>query len=166
MELFDFALALVLEHEGGYVNDPADPGGETYLGISARAHPDAWSNGRPSHEQVRSIYLNEYWLAADCSKLQPCVAVFLFDTAVNMGVRQAVQLLQRALRVKDDGIMGPVTRAAANKADPAHILPSFASERLAHYAALAGWQRFGRGWSTRTVKTAMASAKIEAEVAA
>jgi lysozyme family protein len=161
MQLFDLALELVLEHEGGYVNDPKDPGGETIYGISRRAHPDAWRNGTPSKDQAAQIYLNDYWLAADCPELQPAVAVFLFDTAVNVGVRQSVRLLQRALRVTDDGILGPITRGAANKADPAELLPRLAAERLAHYAALSTWQRFGRGWSKRTVQVAMACALIQ-----
>lgn len=161
MQLFDFALDLVLEHEGGYVNDPQDPGGETIYGISRRAHPEAWRNGVPSKDQAAEIYRNDYWLAADCPELQPAVAVFLFDTAVNVGVRQSIRLLQRALRVTDDGILGPITRGAANKADPAQLVPRLAAERLAHYAALSTWQRFGRGWSKRTVQVAMACALIQ-----
>lgn len=159
-DVFELALGLVLEHEGGYVNDPADPGGETIYGISRRAHPAAWANGAPSVRQAAAIYRADYWDPIRCDELPAGLAVFLFDTAVNVGCRQAARLLQRVLRVTDDGVIGPMTIKAARAAEQDGLLSRLAAERLAHYAALSTWQRFGRGWSARTVATAMACAQL------
>lgn len=153
--VFDRALDIVLEHEGGYVNDPRDPGGETYRGISRRAHPEAWSDGRPTDEQVRQIYLHDYWLEAHCEALQPAIAVYLFDTAVNVGVSRAVKLLQRAAGVKEDGVIGPVTIGAVNGAKQAELLGLFAAERIRFYAGLSNWALYGRGWAKRAVMVAL-----------
>ncbi len=77
MNLFDYALNLVLKHEGGYVTDPADPGGETIYGISRRHHPEAWATGRPSKAQASLIYRRDYWDRLRCDELPAPVAVLL-----------------------------------------------------------------------------------------
>jgi lysozyme family protein len=87
------------------------------------------------------------------------VAVGVFDMAVNAGNRTAVRLLQRAVRVTDDGIIGPVTLAAVNSAKPDALAVLYAAERLMHYAAIPGWQRYGRGWSSRVIETTLEGVK-------
>lgn len=149
MKLFDFALELVLKHEGGYVNDPADPGGETIYGISRRHHPEAWANGRPSKAQASLIYHRDYWVRLRCDELPAPVAVFLFDTAVNCGNRRAVQMLQRAISVKDDGAIGPVTIGRCFTMDPHRITEQLADQRMDHYRSLSTFVRFGKGWTRR-----------------
>lgn len=85
---FDQALQFVLEREGGYVNDPADPGGETNLGISKKAYPNIdIRNLTP--ELAGILYKRDYWDAAGCDSLTPGMALVVFDTAVNCGVTRA-----------------------------------------------------------------------------
>lgn len=85
---FDQALKFVLEREGGYVNDAADPGGETNLGISKRAYPNLdIRNLTP--ELAGMIYRSDYWNAAGCDALTPGMALVVFDSAVNVGVARA-----------------------------------------------------------------------------
>lgn len=149
MNIFDYALDFVLEHEGGYVNDPKDPGGETIYGISRRAHPEAWAGGRPTKATAATIYRRDYWAACRCDELPPAVAVVLFDTAVNCGNKAAVRMLQRALNVKDDGVLGPVTIGRCKGMDQHVIASQLADQRIAHYRALATFPRFGKGWLRR-----------------
>lgn len=149
MNLFDFALNLVLKHEGGYVNDPADPGGETIYGISKRHHPEAWANGRPTKAQASLIYRRDYWDRLHCDELPAPVAVLLFDTAVNCGNKRAVQFLQRAISVADDGALGPVTIGRCQTMDAHTIAQQLAEQRMAHYRGLSTFGRFGKGWSRR-----------------
>jgi len=104
---------IVVGHEGGYVNDPHDPGGETIWGITKRDHPGAWANGRPTLEMAREIYRKQYWIPAGCDDLPDGYDLLTFDSAVNQGVRPAVLMLQKALRVKIDGVVGPQTVMAA-----------------------------------------------------
>lgn len=149
MDLFNFAVELVLKHEGGYVNDPQDPGGETIYGISRRHHPEAWEHGRPTKAQAEEIYRRDYWVRLRCDELPPPVAVFLFDTGVNCGNRRAVQMLQRAISVKDDGFIGPVTMERCHTIDAHTIVQQLADQRMDHYRSLATFHRFGKGWSRR-----------------
>lgn len=90
----DFAAAVefVLRHEGGYVNDPSDPGGETKYGISKRAYPSL-NIAALTREQAVAIYERDYWRASGAPSLPMPLALVVFDTAVNMGVTRARQLL-------------------------------------------------------------------------
>lgn len=92
---FNAALEFALRWEtggdmvnGGYTNDPADPGGETKWGISKRSHPQLDIRNL-SLDEAKMIYYNEYWLKAECDKLEFKSAVAVFDTAVNCGVSRA-----------------------------------------------------------------------------
>lgn len=164
---FGRALAHVLAMEGGYTDDPADPGGPTNFGITlavyARSRSVAITAANRAAlihglqhiepEQVRAIYLNGYWLPAGCPDLPPPVALFHFDTAVNMGTGTAVRMLQTALGCSIDGEPGPRTQAAAAAADPGAILNAYAELRRRRYRSLTGFPRFGRGWLARVGKT-------------
>ena len=115
---FRAALAFVLRHEGGYVNDPDDPGGETKYGISKRAHPDLDIKNL-TETQAGEIYRRAYWDACGLD---------IFDAAVNLGPLQAKKLAQKAAGAAADGIWGPKTRAAfAARTDEALV------EMLCHY---------------------------------
>ncbi len=101
-ELFKKALQFVLNREGGFVNNPKDPGGATNKGITQNTY-NAWlkKNGRPARDvrtitdaEVKAIYYNNYWLAAGCHKMTPKFAVVCFDTAVNMGVGRVKPFLE------------------------------------------------------------------------
>ncbi len=85
---FKKAVKFVLQKEGGYVNHPADPGGETKYGISKRAYPDLNIKDL-TVEQAKEIYYRDYWLKAGCDEMDWPMSLVVFDTAVNMGVSRA-----------------------------------------------------------------------------
>jgi len=122
-ELFRLCLAHVLKAEGGYVNHPNDRGGATNMGITQKVY-DAVRDTKMiprrsvkeiTQAEVESIYANGYWNPAKCREFPPKVAAVLFDAAVNHGVGRAVRLLQRALDLKEDGAIGPITLKQASE---------------------------------------------------
>lgn len=143
--LFDRAVSAVLAHEGGYVNDPKDPGGETKFGISKRAYPNVDIAGLTLPAAL-AIYRRDYWDRIRADELPPDVAWVAFDTAVNMGVSQAVRLLQRAAGVTTDGVIGPKTVLAAKAPG---VAEKMARLRADIYRSLPTFSRFGRGWIRR-----------------
>ncbi len=143
--IFDRAVSAVLAHEGGYVNDPKDPGGETKFGISKRAYPQVDIAGLTLPAAV-AIYRRDYWDKIRGDELPPDVAWVAFDTAVNMGVAQAVRLVQKAAGVQPDGIIGPKTLAACKAPG---VAEKVAEMRRAIYRSLPTFSRFGRGWLRR-----------------
>lgn len=151
--IFDQAVGFVLldRIEGGYVNDARDPGGETNFGISKQAHPKENIKGLTRARAIE-IYKRDYWDAPGCDKLPPKLAVALFDCAVNQGAGIAPQLMQRALGVTADGIIGPVTIKAAAKADQDNTLIEFLGWRLRRYAFTANAATYMRGWSNRVLQ--------------
>lgn len=151
---FDEAFERLIGHEGGYVNDPNDPGGETRWGISKRQYPSLDIKNL-SLQTAKLIYLRDYWRAAGCEAVLGPVRFDLFDTAVNAGVRQAVVFLQKSLGVKADGILGPVTQLAARNADQAALHARFNGHRLDHLNNLSTWPHFGRGWAQRIAENLM-----------
>ena len=160
MSNFAKALEVVLHHEGGYVNHPSDPGGETIYGISRRSHPDVWAKGRPTLEDAKRIYHRDYWLPIKADAMPFPVALMVFDAAVNAGNRRAAILLQRALRVTADGSIGPVTLAAANRADTRTLVNHIAAERIVFNSGLSNWGSFGLGWSRRVVDVAITAVQL------
>jgi lysozyme family protein len=150
--IFAQAVGFVLkEHiEGGYVNDPRDPGGETNFGISKRSYPAVDIKGLTRDDAI-AIYKRDYWDACKCDDLPPEVAVAMFDCAVNQGNGAAKRLLQRALKVKSDGIIGPKTIAAAKRANALELVMDFLSWRLKRYANTANATTYMRGWSKRVL---------------
>lgn len=151
MYLFNTALHIVLKNEGGYVNDPSDPGGETYCGISRRAHPEAWVNGRPTDDQISDIYKTDYWDAMRCDELPSGLAICVFDFGVNAGNRRAIKALQRVTGATIDGVIGPNTIAAAN-ANP-NETTAYTVERILYYGSLTLFNIYGRGWTKRAIET-------------
>ena len=147
------ALDLVFEQEGGYVRDPHDPGGETNFGISKRAHPEIDIRNL-TRDKAAEVYRKRYWLPVYDRFKSPEVAAKVFSLAVNMGSRPAHRCLQRAIRgagqppVAVDGVIGPVTLAATDRADPAMLIASLRSEAACFYRSL-GKPRYLRGWENR-----------------
>ena len=101
---FDVAFEKLIGHEGGYVNDARDPGGETKYGISKRAYPDEDIAGI-TLEYAKQIYRRDYWDAVQAEYLPDAVRFDLFDAAVNSGVRQAVKWLQLAAKAEPDWLI-------------------------------------------------------------
>ena len=169
---FPAALALVLQHEGGFVNHPLDPGGPTKFGITletlARARKAA-----VSAEDVRNldqaeagaIYRRLYWNAVRADDLPAGLDLALFDFAVNAGTVRAARTLQSVLGCTADGIVGPATIAAAHARPVPAIVRALTRARLDHLARLPTWPVFGRGWRGRVLAveaTALRRARLAA----
>ena len=147
---FERAVDIILDLEGGYVDDPHDPGGRTNWGISQAAYPDM-DIANLTREQAKTLYRQDYWKPCKCDLMPWPWSLFVFDCAVNQGVKTAIRVLQRTLGVKDDGSIGPVTLAAVERAGSDRAL-RYMVARLMRYEALAGWDRYGNGWSYRLFK--------------
>lgn len=148
MTWFDQCFDKLISHEGGYVNDPRDPGGETQFGISKRAYPQLDIKAL-TLDAAKAIYKRDYWDRAQCDKLPPSVAYLLFDAAVNSGIGQAIRFLQRASGVADDGSIGPMTLAAVQRMDVETLAGRFLGQRLDFMTRLTTWDTFGKGWARR-----------------
>lgn len=158
---FDQAFVELLGHEGGYSNNPADPGGETNWGITvAVARENGYIGAMKDLDQsvAKAIYAKKYWLPA-FDQLPYPVAFQVFDAAVNSGVGQAVRWLQRAVGAADDGKLGPVTLQAAQAVDPLKLVLLFNAERLMFMTNLSTWGSFGKGWARRVANNLKKGAK-------
>jgi lysozyme family protein len=157
MDNFAPSLAHVLRSEGGFVNDPKDPGGATEEGVTQHQY-DLW---RIAHKQptrsvrfidpneVEAIYRRWYWDAVRADKLPHGVDYCVFDCAVNSGPHRAAEWLQLAAAVRADGQIGDVTISAVNAADPRRIIHGICTQRLAFLETLPTWPHFKNGWSAR-----------------
>jgi len=147
----------VLANEGGYSSNPADTGGATKFGISARLYPEL-DIATLTRDAAVKIYWSEWWLRFGFAQLPAAIAAKTFDLAVNIGASHAIECLQRALRacgspVTEDGKLGPATALASRRADPAALMAALRSELAAHYRMVASKQRCGadflKGWLNR-----------------
>ena len=151
MNWFDQCFDKLIASEGGYVNHPADPGGETNFGISKRSYPQVDIKNL-TRDAARQIYKRDYWDRAQCDKLPPTLAYLLFDCAVNSGIGQAIRFLQRALSVADDGVLGPQSIAAIQRMDSESLCARFLGQRLDFMTRLSTFEVFGKGWSRRVAE--------------
>jgi lysozyme family protein len=169
---FAACLAEVLVHEGGYVDHPADPGGATNLGIT-RATLAAFRGLAPAdlpkaevraltREEAGRIYQARFWQACSCGSLAPGLDLAVFDAAVNSGPARSARWLQQTLAVRVDGIVGPVTLAAARARPAAELVLGHLRRRRAFLVRLKTWPTFGRGW-TRRLDAVEAAALAAAE---
>lgn len=151
--IFDQAVAFVLHDqiEGGYVNDPRDPGGETKFGISKRSYPREDIKNL-TRDRAIEIYKRDFWDSNRCDELPPKLAIAMFDAAINQGAGAARPLLQRTLGVAADGIIGPVTLKAADQADQDEAVLEFLGWRLHRYAHTRNSATFMRGWANRILR--------------
>ena len=149
---FDTAFHKLLGHEGGYVNHPSDPGGETNWGVTikvARANGYLGPMRDLPVDVAKNIYRKDYWIPIRADELPPKLRYPAFDAAVNSGVRQSVIWLQRACGASADGIFGPATLRALRAADEDEMFLKMLSARLRFMSDLSSWPAFGRGWARR-----------------
>lgn len=137
-----------LNFEGGYVNDPHDPGGETKYGICKRDYPKLDIKNL-TVAQAKTIYKEKYWDSIKGDDLPSGIDLFVADGAINSGVSQSAKWLQRALGVKDDGIIGPATVEAATKANKKEVILSMGDQRINMLRGLKTWDRYKAGWTNR-----------------
>ena len=149
-------LAFVLAAEGGYVDDPLDPGGATNMGITlqelsqwrhaAVTKADVQALGR---DEAAAIYRTNYWNATRCADLPAGVDLMVFDAAVNNGCGRAARFLQHAVGATADGSIGPATLAAVTADKGAALIAEIAAAREVFYRSLASFGHFGVGWLAR-----------------
>lgn len=157
----DDIISFVIGIEGGYVNNPTDPGGATNFGVTQRYLDRARANGFTSFPasvadltmaQAAALYQADEWAAIHGDQLPPALALLAFDTAVNEGPGRAVLILQQSLGVTADGVLGPGTLAAAASAG-AKVCAEYAARRGVAYAQLDATEgQFELGWMRRLVK--------------
>lgn len=172
--MFAAALAHVLEMEGGFSDDPHDPGGPTNKGITLAVYA-TWvgvaltqaSRARLVEQlkripdaMVREIYATRYWEPAGCEAMPPALALMHFDAAVNHGVGTAIRLLQRTVGTEADGEIGPRTRAALAATPLDRALRTYADLRRERYRALDHFWRFGKGWLRRVDATLARASRL------
>lgn len=158
-QTFDSAFTLLMEFEGYLSDDADDAGGLTKYGISQRAYPDLDIRAL-TLDDARRIYRRDYFDKAHCGDLPADIATVVFDAAVNMGTHRAIQFLQRAVRVNDDGVYGPQTKAATLAAIEYHgsesLVLDLLSYRALYYgdivAARGSQRKYLRGWMRRTYR--------------
>jgi lysozyme family protein len=145
--------------EGGYVNNPKDPGGPTDRGITQKTY-DAWNDlkKRPrkavkgiTQMEADNIIYEQYMLPVKFSSLPSGVDYAVVDFSVNSGASAAVKVLQRVLGLKEDGVLGVVTLAAINKVDPAKLILEYGEARMKFLKSLKTWNTFGKGWTKRVM---------------
>lgn len=176
MASFEQALAKTLRNEGGYVNDPDDPGGETYKGIARKifstwegwpvidaqkrlsGFPTSLENNYELQDKISQFYKTHFWDRLLGDQLgDDHVAYSLFDFAVNAGAGTSVVLAQHVADVHADGVMGPATVQAINAMQPEHFLASFTVAKVVRYIAIVNQRPTSRkyffGWVSRAVNS-------------
>lgn len=153
---FDQAFDRLIDHEGGYVNDPADPGGETKFGISKRQYPHLDIKNL-TREQAKDIYLQDFW--NPLGDAHPAIKFQLFDFAVNSGIQTALRKLQTAVNVADDGHWGPRSAEALAAMDVNDVLMRLNGYRLRFMTKLKNWPNHGGGWANRVADNLLYAAE-------
>ena len=153
---FDECLKMLLHHEGGYVNHPKDPGGETNLGVTKRVY-EKWGGTKDMKdltvEDVAPIYKKEYWDRCKCDDLESGVDWAVFDWAVNSGTGRAAKAIQKICGAAQDGAIGPKTLALINTQNTEYVIEEFGKIRQDFYESLKTFDTFGKGWTRRNKET-------------
>ena len=157
-------LEMILHHEGGYVNHPKDPGGETNLGVTKRVYEDFGGTKDMKdlvREDVEPIYKKNYWDRMKCDDVPAGLDLCLFDFGVNAGTGRSAKYLQRMIGTVADGGIGPNTlKALGNYIEEVGTegaIKNFQSKRQEYYESLSTFETFGRGWTRRVDETTQAA---------
>lgn len=161
-------LPIILAQEGGFVDNPKDPGGATNLGVTLNTYQQYLGRGVGVAElkaltaaQVMPIYSRDYWLASHADACPPGVDLMVFDAAVNSGPARSVRWLQQALGVDADGIAGVQTFSALDKASPAGVITLLANLRATFLHSLPIADDFP-GWFARVDRIAAIAGRMAA----
>lgn len=156
---FEKAIEVVLRHEGGYVNHPQDPGGETNFGITKRSYPDLNIKSLTKADAIE-IYRKDFWDKHGIQDYPPSVRLQAFDMIVNMGPKNAVRTIQKCLLrigidISPDGVMGPKTMAALRQVSSITLSAELSLERVRYYVSLVeakpNMKVFLLGWVKRAI---------------
>lgn len=150
----------LIGNEGGYSNNPSDPGGETMWGVTARV-ARAHGYGGPMRDMPREvageICRKLYWDPLHCDEYDQRVAFQLLDANYNGG--HVVLWMQQAVGIKADGVLGAQTIAAVKAADPLPFTMCFLAARLTYLTLTKPWPTFGAGWAHRIANNLRAGAR-------
>jgi len=156
---FDGAFSHVIQSEGGYANDPLDPGGETNLGVTKRAweeyigqQADEAEMRSLTAEIVKPFYKAKYWDKIKGDDLPSGVDYAAYDLAVNSGPARAAKYLQQIAGVPVDGVIGPKTLAAIKEAPADEVVDALCGMRMDFLKALPTFDVFGKGWTRRVAE--------------
>ena len=157
---FESALAMVLKHEGGFVDHPKDPGGATNMGVTLGTY-EQWMGRSVTIEEMKAltfddvapIYRKNYWDRVRGDDLPSGVDWSVFDWAVNSGPSRSAKALQKIVMVTRDGAIGPKTLYAVANQEPDKIIDAMYTARQRFYERLNAFDVFGRGWSRRNTET-------------
>jgi len=155
-ENFPQCFALVLKNEGGYVDNPSDPGGATNLGCT-KATWEAWVGHPVTKDDIKALtpndvmplYKAKYWDTIKGDDLPEGVDYAVFDYAINSGPSRAAKALQSVLSVTVDGQIGAATLRALETSNPREVATAVCEARLAFLQSLSTYATFGKGWSRR-----------------
>jgi lysozyme family protein len=171
---YERSLACLLAHEGGYTNQPDDPGGPTNFGITiadyrryAKADASAADMRAMSVEDAKRIYRERYWGAQRCDDLPAGVDYAVFDYGVNSGIGRSGKVLRRMLRLPDDSsAVTDAVIAACRAADARTLVVAICDERLRFLKSLKTWSEFGKGWGRRVDEVKAVALQMAAPPAA
>ena len=157
---YQAALNHVLKSEGGWSDNPADPGGATMKGITLVVYRNWKRNPHLTKDDLKNIsdqdvydlYKQLYWDKIHGDDLPAGIDYAVFDSAVNMGVGRASKLIQEAAGVTSDGVLGPASLSAIQKADTKELIEKFSHLKESFYRSLATFQTFGKGWLNRVAE--------------
>ena len=157
---YDQCLKIILHHEGGYVNHPEDPGGETNLGVTKRVYEEHGGTKDMKDltvEDVAPIYKKGYWDKMKGDDLPSGLDLCVFDFGVNAGPGRAAKFLQKMIGTTVDGGIGPMTLAKVNEHVDSNGLEEsikqYQSARQEYYESLSTFGTFGKGWTRRVDET-------------
>ena len=160
---FDECLKMLLHHEGGYVNHPSDPGGETNLGVTKKVYQE-WGGAKDMKdltvEDVAPIYKKNYWDRCKCDDLESGVDWVVFDWAVNSGTGRSAKAIQKICGASQDGAIGPKTLALIKTQDTEYVIEEFGKIRQNFYESLKTFDTFGKGWTRRNKETTEKAIKM------
>jgi lysozyme family protein len=151
---FKECLDLVLKSEGGWVNHPSDPGGETNLGVTKRVweeyvgHP-VESLKKLTKEEVAPLYEQKYWRPCYGEVLPRGLDFVVFSMGINAGTGRSIKLLQSSIGCVPDGVIGPTTRKLISDSNSATLIAKFSESRREYYRSLKNFPIFGKGWLSR-----------------
>ena len=155
-ENWDACFAMVLKHEGGFVNHPRDPGGMTNLGVTRTnwelylGHDVTEADMRAlTPEMVKPFYKKNYWDRIRGDELPSGVDYAAYDLAVNSGTGRAAKYLQQIAGVTADGVIGPQSLKAIQKCDAEDVVDEICNMRMTFLKSLNTFDTFGKGWTTR-----------------
>lgn len=171
---FTIAFQLMIAHEGGYVNDPDDPGGETYKGVARKIHSkwNGWTTvdmlkrqtSFPANldkdpdlqEAITDFYRVTFWDKMKGDQIaDQAVANSIFDFGVNAGMGTSASLAQLVIGAKTDGVIGPKSIAELNAFNSEHFLAAFTVAKIARYVSIVKKRPTSRkyfyGWVLRAL---------------